>query len=153
MNKSCVVLIFNNNWEILLCMKKRWFWAWKWNWPGWKVKNWENITETMKRELLEETWINADISEFIHKWKINFSFLNKSEWNQEMTIFTINWFIWVAVESEEMKPEWFRVSSIPYEQMWDADKIWIPRVINNEEVEYNVLFDDKWSLLDCELIK
>jgi hypothetical protein len=42
-----------------------------------------------------------------------------------------------------MKPEWFDLNTIPYENMWDDDKIWMPRIIDGEEyVEYNFWFDD-----------
>jgi 8-oxo-dGTP diphosphatase/2-hydroxy-dATP diphosphatase len=34
------------------------------------------------------------------------------------------------VETEEMKPEWFSLDKIPYEQMWESDEEWLKRVLN-----------------------
>ncbi|EKE26578.1 MAG: hypothetical protein ACD_4C00238G0007 [uncultured bacterium (gcode 4)] len=153
MNKTTIVLIFDNDWKILLCMKKRWFWMGKWNWPGWKVKENEEIIMAAKRELEEETGIVIESNKFISKWKIYFSFQDKSEWDQEMSIFIVNWNELKAIETDEMKPKWFKIWEIPYNEMWEADKYWIPRVINWDCVEYKILFDVNWKLLNIELIK
>lgn len=152
MRKSTVVLIFNDN-KILLCMKKRGFWAWKWNWPGWKVNPEEEILDAAIRELNEEVGIQIDKNFLKYSWLIQFSFDNKSEWNQEMSIYSVYWYKWNVSESEEMKPEWFSLDNIPYDNMWDADKIWIPRVINKEEIEYQILFDMSWKLISYKKIK
>ena len=36
------------------------------------------------------------------------------------------------VESEEMKPYWYKVEDIPYDRMWEDDKYWLPKVLNGE---------------------
>jgi len=28
-----------------------------------------------------------------------------------------------------MKPQWWDILEIPYEQMWESDKIWLPRIL------------------------
>jgi 8-oxo-dGTP pyrophosphatase MutT (NUDIX family) len=36
------------------------------------------------------------------------------------------------VETEEMRPQWFGVTEIPYGKMWPDDTIWMPHLIANE---------------------
>lgn len=52
-----------------------------------------------------------------------------------------------------MKPQWFNIDQIPYDEMWDDDKIWLPRVISGENVEYNFNFDENGKIINYELIK
>jgi len=49
-------------------------------------------------------------------------------------------FTGTPVESEEMKPEWFDIDKIPYHEMWEDDKIWLPRVLNGEYIEYEFIY-------------
>jgi hypothetical protein len=34
--------------------------------------------------------------------------------------------------SEEMKPEWFSYTNIPFESMWPDDKYWIPIMLKGK---------------------
>ena len=31
--------------------------------------------------------------------------------------------------TEEMEPRWFAVKDLPYEEMWEADKRWLPLLL------------------------
>ena len=35
-------------------------------------------------------------------------------------------------ETDEMEPRWFSVDEVPYEQMWQDDKFWLPAVLGCE---------------------
>jgi 8-oxo-dGTP diphosphatase len=39
------------------------------------------------------------------------------------------------VESEEMAPSWFHVDEIPYEEMWDDDRHWLPHVLAGKRIQ------------------
>lgn len=32
-----------------------------------------------------------------------------------------------------MRPQWFDIADIPYEQMWEDDKIWLPELLNGQD--------------------
>jgi hypothetical protein len=49
-----------------------------------------------------------------------------------------------------MKPEWFSLDKIPYEQMWESDEEWLKRVLNWEYVEY---YFEQWMNGKLEIIK
>lgn len=32
-----------------------------------------------------------------------------------------------------MRPQWFNIADIPYEQMWEDDKIWLPELLKGQD--------------------
>lgn len=147
MKKATLAIIVKDN-KILLAMKKRWFWKWKYNWPWWKVEKWETIYQAMIREAFEELKIKITDQELI--WQINFYFKDHPEWNLEWYIFYVNNFEWDPQETEEMKPYWFDLDKIPYDKMWEDDKIWLPKAIKKEKFKYNFYFDENQKLVRTE---
>lgn len=141
-------------WEkILLCMKKRWFWKWLWNGAWGKCEPGETIEEAMIRELQEETWLETTTQNLENMWVLHFYFDQNPDWNQDVNIFKIWNYTWEPIETEEMKPEWFNISNIPYSEMWEDDIIWLPRMLSWEKVEYDFYFWDDWKIKEYKLIK
>lgn len=142
-----IILDQKNN-KILLCMKKRWFGEWLWNGPWWKLEKEENINDWIIRETYEETWLiikNEDLENF---GVLHFYFNNNSNWDQDVYLFVIKKFAWELIETEEMKPKWFNIEDIPYNQMWEDDIIWLPKVLNWEIVEYDFIFWDNNKMIN-----
>lgn len=52
---SVKALIYNDKWEFLLCKEDNWVW----DLPGGWLDHWENPIECIKRELLEEMWLEV----------------------------------------------------------------------------------------------
>jgi 8-oxo-dGTP pyrophosphatase MutT (NUDIX family) len=150
--KTALLVILNDKNQIMLCMKKRGFWKWKLNWP-WGKQEWnEDIVQTAIRETLEETCL--DVSNNLKEvWILHFHFKNNLDWNNTAHIFLSKNVIDKPKETDEMKPYFFEIDKIPYEKMWSADRIWIPRILAWEEVEYNIYFDENWWLEKYKLIK
>lgn len=46
----------------------------------------------------------------------------------------------VAVETDEMAPQWYLESDIPYTNMWADDKHWLPYLLQNKA------FIGRWEL-------
>jgi len=57
----------------------------------------------------------------------------------------------VPTESVEAEPLWVPVDQIPYEQMWEDDRIWIPMVLGGEQFLGRWIFDGD-RMLDYELV-
>ena len=146
MKQATLAFVFNEWWEIMLCMKKRWFWVWKWNWAWWKKDLNETIHETAKRELLEETWVNLELDLLEFRWVLHFIWEATPDWNQDVHVFRSLGYSWEFSETEEMKPAWFKIDEIPYDDMWEDDAIWLPVLIRWEEFEYTVIFWADWNL-------
>ena len=54
-------------------------------------------------------------------------------------------------ESEEMAPRWFKINEIPYDEMWEDDRFWLPKVLSGETVEADFLFNKNQVLLEHEI--
>ncbi len=37
-------------------------------------------------------------------------------------------------ETDEIRPEWFPIASLPFDRMWDDGKDWLPRVLAGERL-------------------
>ena len=130
-------MVFKDN-EILLGMKKRGFGEGRWNGFGGKVEEGESIESAAVRELKEE--VNIEPKEMNKVGILEFSFQNDPK-ILEVHIFKITTFIGEPEESEEMKPQWFKFSEIPFSQMWPDDEYWFPYLLNNKVFKGKFLFD------------
>ncbi len=54
-------------------------------------------------------------------------------------------------ETDEMKPEWFDINCIPYEDMFPDDIYWLPYILNKKKIEGFFVFDEKWNLLSKKI--
>jgi hypothetical protein len=73
---------------------------------------------------------------------MRFYFENTPQYNNETHVFMIHNLTWEIIESDEIEPHWFALSDIPYEKMWGADNIWLPKVLAGERwISYTWYFD------------
>jgi 8-oxo-dGTP diphosphatase/2-hydroxy-dATP diphosphatase len=124
--------------EILLGMKKRGFGEGRWNGFGGKIKQGESFEQGARRELFEEVHIQDGILE--KKGILEFSFQN-DEKILEVHIFKLTEFKHEPIESEEMRPQWFRINEIPFHQMWTDDEYWLPLLLQDKFFKGSFLFD------------
>lgn len=134
--------------RILLGMKKRGFGQGRWNGFGGKVKENEKIEEALIREVKEEA--NLQPEKFEKAAIIDFEFQGKSGILQ-VHLFKVFSFAGKPQESEEMRPKWFDVKEIPYEEMWSSDKYWLPVFLANEKFKAKFLFDSSDQVLNFRL--
>ena len=140
---TLLIVLRNNGQEMLLAMKKRGFATGKWNAPGGKQHPGEDIKETAARETEEEVKIKT--SHLIKVAVLRFGFPkdpDKIGWNQDVHVFIANKWTGEAIETEEMRPEWYRVNEIPYSEMWEDDILWLPRVLTGEKLKAVFIFGE-----------
>jgi 8-oxo-dGTP pyrophosphatase MutT (NUDIX family) len=136
----------------LLAMKKRGFGEGKWNGPGGKFdqsKGDKNLIDTAIRETKEEIALTIENPEEIAT--LSFEFPHKLEWSQEVYVYIVKTWQGEPVESEEMKPKWFQEKNIPYEQMWEADKFWLPYVIRGKKFKARFIYNEENKVVGKEL--
>jgi 8-oxo-dGTP diphosphatase/2-hydroxy-dATP diphosphatase len=138
MKKKLTLCMVCRDGEILLGMKKRGFGAGRWNGFGGKLDEGETVEAAARRELEEEAGIVA--GELKEAGVIDFTFQSEPK-ELEVHIFRVDDFTGEPVETEEMKPQWFPVDQIPYEQMWSDDIHWLPLLLDNKRFEGRFLFD------------
>ncbi len=134
LTKSTLCYIIKDD-KILLAMKKRGFGEGYWNGYGGKQIPGESIEDTAKRETKEEIGIEALELEKVATLTFLFPEAPKDKkWNQEVSVFIIKRWHGEPKESDEMKPQWFRISEIPYDRMWDDDKYWLPMIASGKKL-------------------
>jgi hypothetical protein len=55
----------------------------------------------------------------------------------EVHVFSCSDFEGEIKETEEMKPRWFKIEEIPFDQMWPDDKYWLPLLLEEKILEEN----------------
>jgi len=127
--------------ELLLAMKKRGFGQGKWNGAGGKLdfnKGDGNIFDAAIREMKEETGI--EIKDVEKAAILSFYFPYQKEWNQDVHVFISRNWQGEPKESGEMKPKWFKVNEIPFNEMWPDDKFWLPEVLAGKKLRADFIF-------------
>ena len=140
-NKKITTLcIIHQHPNILLGMKKRGFGKGRWNGFGGKVKESETIEDCVKREMFEECALDVPIESFEKIGIIQFSFKEIPD-IIENHFFKVRDFSGKPIETDEMKPTWFHVGGIPFDQMWPDDVFWMPFFLANRKFEGKFVFD------------
>jgi 8-oxo-dGTP pyrophosphatase MutT (NUDIX family) len=130
--------------DVCLAMKKRGFGVGRWNGVGGKVK--PETKETVRQAAIRETKeeINVDLEKGFEKVSFNkYYFINNPTIDLEIHVFLSDKWKGTPIETEEMKPKWFKVDKIPYKKMWDNDKYWIPLILKGKKLRCKSYVDDK----------
>jgi 8-oxo-dGTP diphosphatase len=127
--------------SILLGYKKRGFGQGKWDGFGGKPHADESLVQAAVRELNEECGLLAAAADLIPMGVLIFNFPSKPEWGQEVHVFVARSWRGEPVESEEMRPQWFDLHHIPFEEMWDDSHIWLPHTLLGERIKGSFTMD------------
>lgn len=138
MKKILTLCMIHSDGKILLGLKKKGFGVGRWNGFGGKVEQGESIEDAARREVLEEAGIK--VTDMYKAGVLNFSFENDPK-ILEVHVFSASTFTGEPTESDEMKPKWFDIKDIPYEQMWSDDSHWLPLLLNGKKFNGSFLFD------------
>jgi mutator protein MutT len=136
--------------KILLGMKKRGFGVGKYNGIGGKLEKNETPDGAMIRETEEEIGVRPIKYEKVgiiyfdeyykeNKMKLVFHLYIVREWEGKI------------LESEEIKPKWFDVKNIPYNDMFPDDKYWMPLVLEDKKIKAYFEFDKEWNILSKKI--
>jgi len=141
MKKQTSIIIGLKDDKVLLGMKKRGFGEGYWNGFGGKRNESETMTEAALREVEEEAGIlPTDLKE-----------VGIIEFDTFTThIYTFSNYEGKLAETEEMKPEWFDRNNLPYDKMWEGDKIWFPLVLDGKCFNAEFIFEGK-TLTECHI--
>lgn len=50
-----------------------------------------------------------------------------------------------------MKPKWFHINEIPFNEMWPDDKYWFPLFLKNKKFEGYFLFGENENIIKHQL--
>ncbi|KAJ7749294.1 NUDIX hydrolase domain-like protein [Mycena maculata] len=122
--------------KILLGYKKRGLGIHKYNGFGGKVEPNESTLDAAARELQEEAGITAPLE---HVGVLLFV-VPGDKW-AHIDIFRAMEYSGTITESDEMRPEWFKTTNIPFDDMWDADRYWLPLLLSERHFSGRVDFE------------
>lgn len=145
MKKILTLTIIYQHPRVLLGMKKKGFGAGRYNGFGGKVEKGESIEKGARREVFEEAGVRPlDMEEVA---VIDFEFKDSQE-SLEVHVFKSTLFEGEPSESEEMKPQWFDISEVPFDTMWPDDRFWFPLFFEGKKFKAQFLFGEGDSILD-----
>ncbi len=149
MTKLMTLCLVREPGRVLLGMKKRGFGAGRWNGFGGKVGAGEEIVAATKRELLEEVGLTTTAVKKVGV--LDFKFAKEPGEIFQVHIFETNNVSGEPTESDEMKPQWFDLADIPFDQMWPDDRHWFPLFLSGKKFTGRFLFSDGDVILEQEL--
>lgn len=124
--------------EILLAMKKRGFGQGRWNGVGGKpdLEKGEDVLGSAIRETEEEIGVKIKNPEKFAIMDFYFPLVPKEkDFDQQVHLYLIREWEGEPTETEEMKPQWFKAHEIPFDEMWDDDKHWLPHVLEGKKLK------------------
>jgi 8-oxo-dGTP diphosphatase len=132
--------------QILLIRKKRGLGHGKVNGPGGKLDPGENAVECARRECREELGIEVHDLECMGEHKFQFI----DGYSIHCWVFRSFSYDGDPVETDEAIPMWTDIDKIPYEEMWEDDRMWLPMLLEGRRFSARWLFDDD-RMLDHDL--
>ena len=142
MRDTSLVYLLDAHGRVLLGRKKRGRGKDKWNGFGGKIEPGETMRQCAVRELQEECGLVAAPEDLELVADLYFDQPSDPRWSHGgMVYFVRNWQGTVTM-SEEMQPRWFSLSELPYDAMWEADKVWLPILLAGKQLRGTILFDE-----------
>lgn len=147
--KVLTLCVVHEHPRVLLGMKKRGFGGGRWNGFGGKVQEGETVEEAAHRELLEEAGVSIGSIERVGR--LDFEFAATPDEVLEVHIFRGADVQGEPTESDEMKPQWFHIEKIPFEEMWPDDKHWFPMFLEGKKFCGRFLFGENDAIVEMDL--
>lgn len=128
--------------RILLIRKKRGLGAGKVNGPGGRIEPGELPEAGAARELREELGVRA--GQLIRLGDHRFQFIDG--YSTYVHVYRTSEVEGTPVETEEASPIWCDVDAIPFDEMWEDDRYWLPLVLKGRRFSGYWIFDGETML-------
>lgn len=114
---------------------------------GGHVETGEDAAAAAAREVKEEAGIHVPLDALADAAHVTFLFPARPAWDMTAKVFTAAEWSGDAVETTEIRPEWFPVRALPVDRMWDDARYWVPRVLGGERLRATFTYAG-----DCETV-
>ncbi|WP_227355509.1 8-oxo-dGTP diphosphatase [Haladaptatus salinisoli] len=148
------------NERVLLIRKKRGLGAGKFVGPGGKVEDGETPREAAVREVEEEIRVSVTDPtkvgefEFVFGVRESAALGNSLELRSDgddtrmfVHVFRAEEFAGTPEETAEAVPRWFDFEDVPYDEMWEDDRLWMPHLFSGETFAGRFRFDAEGETL------
>jgi 8-oxo-dGTP diphosphatase len=132
--------------RVLLIRKKRGLGAGKVNGPGGRLHPGESPEQCAVREVEEELRVTPLGLEKSGDNRFQFT----DGYSIHVHVYRARDFEGTPVETDEAVPLWVALDAIPYDEMWEDDRLWLPHVLSGRRFSGRFLFDGE-RMLDWAL--
>ena len=140
MRDTSLIFPVRQDGSILLGRKKRGMGEGKWNGFGGKIEEGETMRQCGARELFEECGLAALPEDLEMVGDLYFHQPSKPEWSHGGIVYLARRWEGAPSLSDEMEPRWFMPENFPYEEMWMADKVWLPLIFSGRKIRGTIYF-------------
>ena len=123
--------------RVLLMRKLRGIGAGKINGPGGKVDPGETPLAAAIRETQEEIGVTPLEPEL--RGELSFYFRGGPSWH--CLVFLARGFEGTPIRTAEAQPLWFAADALPYDEMWEDDRHWLPLLLAGERFRGSVIVE------------
>ena len=128
--------------QVLLIRKKRGLGAGRINAPGGKIEAGESPLACAVRETREEVGVTVRQAALMAQLR----FVERVDQQWYGYAFLASDYSGTPTETVEATPHWFAAADIPYGEMWEDDRLWLPHVLAGRFVKANFLFESSAAL-------
>lgn len=133
--------------SVLLIRKKRGLGAGKVNGPGGRIEDGESALDCAIRETVEELRVRPYA--LCAAGRLQFQFVDG--YGIDVSVFRAACCAGEPRETEEAVPLWTPVDAIPYDEMWEDDRIWLPSLLAGEPFHGRFVFRED-RILDHRMV-
>lgn len=147
MRRATNCLLVDPKGNVLLSMKKRGFGVGNWNGAGGKLQDGETFEQAAVREVHEEIGVIVEEKDLEKVAEMNYV-NDDPNWGMFVTIYIARKWKGEPIETEEMRPQWFRPDEIPYDHAWEDFQHWCPKVLAGEKIKGEFVYKSDGKTLD-----
>jgi len=141
-NETAVLTYLFEKDQVLLINKKTGLGKGLVNAPGGHIEEGETASEAAMREITEETGLR--VPSVTYKGRLDFQFTDGLK--MRGYIFFAYEYEGEMVETDEALPFWCKLDELPYDKMWEDDKLWLPLALSGSKVNGCFIFDGEKML-------
>jgi len=128
--------------QVLLIDKKRGMGAGKINGPGGRLEDGESAIGAAIREVQEEIGVTPLGVE--KRGELRFQFT--SGYSLKCHVFRAADIEGEPIATDEAEPRWESIGNLPFERMWEDDRVWLPMLIAGQDFSGAALFEGERML-------
>lgn len=151
MAKILTLVLLRRGDEVLLGYKKRGFGQGQWNGLGGKVEEGESIEQGARREVREEVGIECGELKKFGIVECDYRNVEKPG-VMEIHQYECTDFTGEPKETDEIKPQWFKISEYPMDKAWPDDRYWFPFYLEDKSYRGSFIFDGYDKITSYEVI-